>query len=847
MDESYFDSKNNVKKLYAFYGNVKDLFIGKTLCPLTLVQMLHQELLMNGYQRIIFFDYGGGAYFLDQRSRRLWDPKAVADEDEDSIFLDIFQEDDGVELFQKEEEETDTSQILSIQLSAEEMLRNIGPLLLDVSIPTAVVFTNGTAALKLFVLLEHGQLLDDFLQKITQSTLISVNNRNTAIFLFEGDYDEVTNEPSLEQCRSFFQSKQLINHKIPLPDSFEVKRLLNYLHIEGYDGHKLQIDFCHLDEISRILARRLAYSCSEEKSSDGYKSLFELLGYLNRNYIQKKQKLSLDSCGGKESPMKKLDHMIGMGAVKECLNFILEMEPPTVMGGKSRLAICTDTQKREPLNLHFVLKGNPGVGKSTVAALIGEILGEKELLPIGHTVKVSPAELIGEYIGQSEKNIRDAIQRAMGGVLFIDEAYGLLSQDGKPNEYQNGIIVALTDAMTHYQGQLSVVAAGYPSLMDALIAANPGLESRFVNNIILEDYSPQELTDIFRLKAKDEEKEVADDVLGVLPKLFINWECKKKTVVISGGTPLTDGWGNGRQAENLYRECKAEKRRAKNIGMGNQITYADLPSKRLEFLEQHSAEDRLNQMVGLLNLKNELKKLKNEWLFGEMPEIKNFIFSGNPGTGKNAVAALIGEILRENGVLKVGHVVFIAARDLLNVDYMGLSARLNRVFELAKNGVLFIDEAYGLLDPQGQAAIDLLLKYTEKSTRPFPVCVICAGYPYAMEKFMRANDGFASRFSVIHFESYTCEELLEILRLTVAQENYTAEEGYYHAAAEYLHQHISRIEENENARFIHRFFKASGDCMRNRLSKRRDEGIQILEEEKRMLKKADCPNSFPLT
>ena len=137
---------------------------------------------MNGYQRIIFFDYGGGAYFLDQRSRRLWDPKAVADEDEDSIFLDIFQEDDGVELFQKEEEETDTSQILSIQLSAEEMLRNIGPLLLDVSIPTAVVFTNGTAALKLFVLLEHGQLLDDFLQKITQSTLISVNNRNTAIF-----------------------------------------------------------------------------------------------------------------------------------------------------------------------------------------------------------------------------------------------------------------------------------------------------------------------------------------------------------------------------------------------------------------------------------------------------------------------------------------------------------------------------------------------------------------------------------------------------------------------------------------------------------------------------------------
>jgi len=838
MSNSYFDKSRNVSRLYAFYGNTKDLYFGNTLCPLTLPQTLHQELLMNGYQRVILFDYGNGAFFLDQRSRKLWDLPEDEAEEEDDIFPDLIPgETENSAVFSWEDEEEDAAQDLSMKLSAEDLLRNVGVLLLDAKVPTAVIFTNGIAALKSFHMIDAGQLLENFMQEITQNYITTIGSRNTVIFLFDGSREEIMKSLPPEEYQSFFGSKQLVSHRIPMPDRFEVRRLIHYLRICGIGQKKLSVDVSQIDELSRILAARIARGNAVSEAATEYKSISELIGYLDRMFIQKERCLNLENCNAEKSALKRLESMIGMENFKECIRSILELDPPAVVDHGGRLAPYITPKGGNPINLHFALKGNPGVGKSTVAEYIGEILGEKGILPIGHIVKVLPADLTAGYVGQSEEKTSAAIQRALGGVLFIDEAYGLVGSKGKTTEFQDAIITTLTGAMTSYQGRLSIVIAGYPSLIDLLINKNPGLQSRFANVVILEDYTPKELTDIFVHKAKEAGRTVGEDLLKCLPRLCEKMKCQKKTVTISGSLP-EDTWANGREMENLFWDCLKKKRKKKD--KSTVMTCADLPEEYLSSLSFPSAEKQMDEMIGLENLKEELTNLKNAWIFGEKPEIRNYIFSGNAGTGKNTAAAFVGDIFRETGMLKTGHVVTVHSRDFLGNDGMEIADRANRIFELARDGVLFIDEAYGLLAGDGKVVLDLILKYTEKGTRPFPVCVVCAGYPNDMELFMQENNGLESRFKVIRFESYTCEQLLEILKRMVAKEGYTAEDAYYNVAAQYIQAHYDDIADNKNARYISSFFQASVNRMRSRVIAEGQNKAPISGAEKHFLE-ADCP------
>lgn len=838
MSNSYFNMSRNVSRLYAFYGNIKDLYFGNTLCPLTLPQTLHQELLMNGYKRVILFDYGNGAFFLDKRSRKLWDVPDDETEETDDIFPNLIpgEEEDDV-VFSWDDEEEDDAQDLSIKLSAEDLLRNVGVLLLDAKVPTAVIFTNGIAALKLFHMIDAGQLFENFMQEITQNYIATIGSRNTVIFLFNGSKEEIMKSLAPEEYQSFFGSNQLVSHSIPMPDRFEVRRMLNYLRICGIEQKKLLVDVSQIDELGRILAARMARSNAISETVTEYKSMSELIGYLDRMFIQKGKCLSLESCNAEKSALKRLESMIGIKNFKECIHSILELDPPAVVDHGGRLAPYTALKGENSINLHFALKGNPGVGKSTVAEYIGEILGEKGILPVGHIVKVLPADLTAGYVGQSEEKTSAIIQRALGGVLFIDEAYGLVSSEGKTTEFQDAIITTLTGAMTSYQGQFSVVIAGYSSLLDLFINKNPGLQSRFANTVILEDYTPEELTDIFAHKVEESNRTVGKDLLKCLSRLCENMKRQKKTVTINGSLPR-DAWANGREMENLFQMCLKKKR--KNKDRSTIMTCEDLPDEYLNSLDLPSAEKKMNDLIGLENLKEELANLKNAWIFGEKPEIRNYIFSGNAGTGKNTAAALVGDIFRESGMLKTGHVVTVHSQDFLGNNNIEITTRVNRIFELARDGVLFIDEAYGLLSGNGKVVLDLILKYTEEGTRPFPVCVICAGYPNDMELFIHENDGLESRFKVIRFESYTGEQLMEILKRLVAKEGYTADDAYYDVAVQHIQAHYDDIANNKNARYMTKFFQDSVDCMRRRVIAEKKNKMPISGLEKHFIR-ADCP------
>lgn len=193
--------------------------------------------------------------------------------------------------------------------------------------------------------------------------------------------------------------------------------------------------------------------------------------------------------------LAKLHAMIGLDTVKDevdtCVNFI---------------RISQEREKRglmsPPLSLHLVFSGNPGTGKTTVARIVGRIYKKLGLLSKGHFVEVDRSQLVGQYIGETTQKTNAVLARAMGGVLFIDEAYAL-TRDPSGHDFGMEAIDILTKAMEDNRADLAIIVAGYPDLMESFLSANPGLRSRFGTVIHFPDYTPEELTKIFEKMCED--------------------------------------------------------------------------------------------------------------------------------------------------------------------------------------------------------------------------------------------------------------------------------------------------------------------------------------------------------
>lgn len=237
-----------------------------------------------------------------------------------------------------------------------------------------------------------------------------------------------------------------------------------------------------------------------------------------------------------EDLLQRLEKLVGLKTVKREVQNLLAFQAIQHQREKSGLKKSTKT-------LHMAFLGNPGTAKTTVARLIGRMYRSMGILSKGHFIEASRTDLIAEYQGQTAIKVKRLIQRARGGVLFIDEAYSLTENDHS-DSYGRESLTELTKALEDYRDDLVVIVAGYKGLMDAFFDANPGLKSRFSTMIDFEDYNLDELLAIFNCFCMENDYRLGPGVSEAVREVL--------------GQELAEQpayFANGRTVRNVFDQC----------------------------------------------------------------------------------------------------------------------------------------------------------------------------------------------------------------------------------------------------------------------------------------------------
>ncbi|MDT0304711.1 right-handed parallel beta-helix repeat-containing protein [Streptomonospora wellingtoniae] len=510
--------------------------------------------------------------------------------------------------------------------------------------------------------------------------------------------------------------------------------------------------------------------------------------------------LGADTGDGEEpvsGPLAELEELVGLAGVKHEVKTLIKR---TQMNRRrAEMGLPTPTMSR-----HLVFGGPPGTGKTTVARLYGQILAELDVLRYGHVVEVARADLVSQYVGGTAIKTTEVFERAKGGVLFVDEAYTLSegSEGGSGPDFGREAVDTLVKLMEDHRDDAVVIVAGYTDNMQRFLSANPGLASRFSKTVEFPNYAVDELVQITRNMCDANHYVMDESTEKALAEYFEQ-------------VPKGPAFGNGRDARKLFEQMidrqafrlggeppdnPAELNRLMPDDLGPEVLESASAGASADDLESLRAE--LDGMIGLSEVKDTVNDLANLVVMAQRraamglpvaPMSHHLVFAGPPGTGKTTIARLYGRLLHTLGVLPGGHVVETARSDLVG-RYIGHTAQMTQeVFERARGGVLFIDEAYTLA-PRGsghdfgQEAIDTLVKLMEDHRDE--VVVIVAGYTREMQRFLDSNPGLASRFNHrVEFASYSDDELVTIVEHIAQGSGYVCPEPTLGA----LREHFSQV------------------------------------------------------
>lgn len=234
-----------------------------------------------------------------------------------------------------------------------------------------------------------------------------------------------------------------------------------------------------------------------------------------------------------EEIFQSLNELVGLEKVKQMLQDLVSL---IELKNKAK-----DDLKIKDTNLHMVFLGNPGTGKTTVARIVAEILYNLKYIKQNKLIEVSSKDLVAEYVGQTAPKTMSVIEKALGGVLFIDEAYSLASGSGQGNSYNEEAIATLIQAMENYRDNLVVIFAGYTKEMQAFLNANSGIVSRIGYTVEFEDYTVDELIQIFNSMMKKSGFIVEDDAIEKVKEIINEYK-------------ETKNFGNARFVRNVYEK-----------------------------------------------------------------------------------------------------------------------------------------------------------------------------------------------------------------------------------------------------------------------------------------------------
>lgn len=467
------------------------------------------------------------------------------------------------------------------------------------------------------------------------------------------------------------------------------------------------------------------------------------------------------------------------------------------------------------ISLHSVFTGNPGTGKTSVANLLGKIYKSLGLLSKGHVHEVDRVDLVGEYIGQTAPKVKAAIEKARGGILFIDEAYSLARSGEDSRDYGKEVVEILIKEMSDGPGDIAMIVAGYPKEMKVFIDSNPGLKSRFNMYYNFPDYVPQELIKIAEYAAGKKGVTVEPAAMSYLYES-----------IVEAYRTRDSSFGNARYINSIIEEAKMNMGlRLISAGNMEKLSEQELCAIKLEDIQKifnqkkgikadipideellKIAMYKLQSMIGIENVKSEINEIvKLVRYFIEIGKDVNeslslhSVFMGNPGTGKTTVARILADIYKALGLLEKGHLIECDRESLVG-GYIGQTAiKTGAMIDSAMGGVLFIDEAYALTsggNDFGGEAIEIILKRMEDFRGKF--IVIVAGYTGNMKVFLESNPGLKSRFDkTFIFEDYNEKELYWIALKLFADNKITPDED----AKKYLYQYCIEMYKNKDDYF----------------------------------------------
>ena len=262
--------------------------------------------------------------------------------------------------------------------------------------------------------------------------------------------------------------------------------------------------------------------------------------------------------------MSELNQLVGLKTVKEEIFRLVDLL--RVQRMRSEVGLQNKGTSR-----HMVFYGNPGTGKTTVARLLADIYRELGLLPTGQLVEVDRSGLVGGYVGQTAIKTSEVIDQAMGGVLFIDEAYTLTANKGQ-NDFGQEAVDTILKAMEDYRDQMIVIVAGYTELMKEFLETNPGLKSRFNYFIEFPDYTPEELVAILELQCKKNEYTLSEEAKEKAVRIFTE-RCANKP----------ENFANAREVRNFMEKAM--------LNHAGRVTKLPKKARTKKVLSQLEAED----------------------------------------------------------------------------------------------------------------------------------------------------------------------------------------------------------------------------------------------------------------